>query len=167
MKIIKQEKVTKKIGDFIDSIFSDSSRKNDIEFVYDRVCFIVCDNAIENTDKAIGNETENTDKTISNETGNTDNGKIIGAITLQKLFNEIYLDEIVIIPEYRGKGVGSWILSEIEKYYKNDGYEFISLVTYHFQAPEFYIKNGFTLEFVRESKQNPNLTKYFFVKKIN
>lgn len=40
----------------------------------------------------------------------------------------------------------------------------MNLSTYGFQAPEFYKKCGFTLEFIREDKKNPKLTKYFFVK---
>ena len=55
----------------------------------------------------------------------------------------------------------------IQRYYnckKYKGFENMNLTTYSFQAPEFYKKCGFEIEFIRESKQNPKLTKYFLVK---
>ena len=51
-----------------------------------------------------------------------------------------------------------------EEYFSDKNYTSISLTTYDFQAPKFYEKCGFKLEFVRENKKNPKLTKYFFVK---
>ena len=40
----------------------------------------------------------------------------------------------------------------------------MNVTTYQFQAPEFYKKCGFKLEFIRENKENSKLSKYFFVK---
>lgn len=45
------------------------------------------------------------------------------------------------------------------------GYEKISITTFGFQAPEFYKKLGYELEFVREDA-DPKLKKYFYLKKI-
>jgi ribosomal protein S18 acetylase RimI-like enzyme len=146
MEIIKSEKITDETYDFIDKILFDEAKTNKLDFAYNNNSFLIYD------DKS---ETDNKEK------------KLIGAVTLQTFFNEVYIDGIVIIPEYRNKGIGTWILNEIENHYKNDGYKSISLFTYKFQAPEFYQKNGFTLEFVRESETNSELTKYFFVKKIS
>ena len=42
----------------------------------------------------------------------------------------------------------------------------ITLTTFGFQAPEFYKKLGYKLEFVRKDK-DPKLSKYFYLKKIN
>lgn len=40
----------------------------------------------------------------------------------------------------------------------------LGVVTSAFQAPEFYLKCGFKKEFVRANKNNPKLTKTFFIK---
>ena len=55
-------------------------------------------------------------------------------------------------------------METVEEYFRNKGFENINLTTYAFQAPEFYKKCGFKVEFVRENKDNPKLNKYFLVK---
>ena len=45
------------------------------------------------------------------------------------------------------------------------GYEKIALKTFGFQAPEFYKKLGYELEFVRKDSDS-KLSKYFYLKKI-
>ena len=40
----------------------------------------------------------------------------------------------------------------------------ISLTTYEYQAPSFYQKLGFELEFVRRDRKNEKWNKYYFVK---
>jgi ribosomal protein S18 acetylase RimI-like enzyme len=52
----------------------------------------------------------------------------------------------------------------VEDDFRGKGYENINLSTYRFQAPGFYQKCGFKIEFVRENKEDPRLSKYFFVK---
>ena len=52
----------------------------------------------------------------------------------------------------------------MEDKFENEGYNNINLSTSEFQAPTFYEKCGYKLEFVRKNKINPKLTKYFFVK---
>ena len=52
---------------------------------------------------------------------------------------------------------------DVEEEYKNKGFDKITLTTFGFQAPDFYKKLGYSLEFVREDK-NPKLSKYFYCK---
>ena len=51
------------------------------------------------------------------------------------------------------------------RYKKGKGYEKITLTTFGFQAPEFYKKLGYKVEFIREDR-NPKLRKYFLAKSI-
>jgi len=61
--------------------------------------------------------------------------------------------------------VGSELVRTVEDAYRNRGYEKVTLTTFGFQAPEFYKKLGYSLEFVREDK-DPMLSKYFYCKRI-
>jgi ribosomal protein S18 acetylase RimI-like enzyme len=91
-------------------------------------------------------------------------GNIIGALTAYTAYSEIYVDDIWIDPRYRRNGLGRKLLELLENYFNNKGYNNINLVTSQFQAPDFYKKCGFEVEFIRKNKCNPKLTKFFFIK---
>lgn len=93
-----------------------------------------------------------------------DGSKIVGVIKGQSLYNEVQIGELIVLEEYRGRKIGTELIKAAEKYSRENGFENISVSTHSFQAPEFYKKCGFTLEFIREDKKDPRLTKYFFVK---
>lgn len=92
------------------------------------------------------------------------NSVVIGAMNAYTAFAEIYVDDIWIDSSYRGRGYGKKLLQELVNRFKGKGFNNINLVTSAFQAPEFYKKCGFTVEFVRENIKNPQLTKFFFIK---
>ena len=93
-----------------------------------------------------------------------EDSKIVGIITGKSYYKEIHISDLIILEEYRNKKIGSKLLENVEDYYKDKGFENINLTTYGFQAPEFYKKCGFKVEFVKENKKNPKLNKYFLVK---
>jgi ribosomal protein S18 acetylase RimI-like enzyme len=93
-----------------------------------------------------------------------ENGKIVGIITGHSYYKEVYIEDLIIFEQYRNMHIGSRLINSVEEHFKNKGFENINLTTYNFQAPEFYKKCGFKLEFIRENKDNPKLNKYFFVK---
>ena len=88
----------------------------------------------------------------------------VGFLTGYTCYGEVYIEELIILEKYRGKGIGKMLMQEVENNFKNKGFNNINLVTNAFQEPEFYKKCGYELEFIRENKENPKLTKYFFVK---
>ena len=93
-----------------------------------------------------------------------ENGSAIGALNAYTAFAEVYVDDIWVDHAFRGQGYGRKLLQALENHFKGKGFNNINLVTSAFQAPEFYKKCGFTLEFVRKNAKNPKLTKSFFVK---
>lgn len=93
-----------------------------------------------------------------------ENDKVVGIITGHSYYNEVHMGDLIIFEEYRNKHIGTKLVKTVEEHYKNKGFENINLTTYNFQALEFYKKCGFEVEFIRENKENPKLTKYFLVK---
>lgn len=92
--------------------------------------------------------------------------KIVGVIKGHSYYNEVHIGELIILEEYRGQGIGRRLLEQAEKHFANSGFECITLTTYGFQAPEFYKKCGYEVEFVRENRKDPKLTKFFLIKFI-
>lgn len=93
-----------------------------------------------------------------------ENNKVVGIITGHSYYKEVYISDLIVLEEYRNKHIGSKLIKSVEDYYKDKDFENINLTTYNFQAPEFYKKCGYKVEFIRENKENPKLNKYFLVK---
>ena len=89
---------------------------------------------------------------------------VVGAISGATFFAEIYIDELVVTEAHRRKGIGRKLIETVLEYYKDCGFRNINCCTNEFQAPGFYEKCGFELEFVRRNKDNPKLSKYFYIK---
>lgn len=88
----------------------------------------------------------------------------VGVLKGHSNYDEVIVEDLIVIEKYRGIGVGTRLIKAVEEYCKDKAFKCISLCTYEFQAPEFYKKYGFELEYKRENKENPKLSKYFFVK---
>lgn len=93
-----------------------------------------------------------------------EDNKIVGVIAGATFFSEVYIDELVVDKKHRGKDIGTQLIKAVEDYYKNSGFDNMNTCTNKFQAPKFYEKCGFQLEFVRKNKTNSKLNKYFYVK---
>ncbi len=91
---------------------------------------------------------------------------LVGVIKGHSFYREVHVGELIVAEGYRGQGIGTRLLAAAEALFKGKGLDHISLTTYRFQAPEFYQKNGYTLEFIREDPACPALAKYFFIKKL-
>lgn len=94
-----------------------------------------------------------------------ENGKILGAITGHRYYSEVHIGDLFVLSECRGKHIGTALLNAAEEHFKDSDIDNFNLTTYAFQAPEFYKKCGYELEFVRENKSNPKLNKMYFVKR--
>lgn len=91
-------------------------------------------------------------------------GEVVGVLRAYTAWVEVYVDDIWVDPNYRKQGIGRALLNALEEHFQNKGYCHINLVTSQFQAPEFYKKCGYEVEFVRVHKQDPLFTKTFFIK---
>lgn len=73
-----------------------------------------------------------------------DNGRIIaGCVARMYCWNVTYIDTLWVDETYRGKGLGSQLLTEVERTAKEKGCYLIHLDTFDFQAKEFYEKQGY------------------------
>lgn len=90
--------------------------------------------------------------------------KIIGIITGHSFYKEVHISDLIVYEQFRNKHIGSKLVQEVENYHKDKHFDNINLTTYAFQAPDFYKKCGYTVEYIRENKENPKLSKYFLIK---
>ena len=137
MNIIKKSEAENKVGDFINEAFADYAVTNNVTLKYEEYWFVAED----------------------------DSGEIIGTITGNAYYNEVHIGDLIIDKKYRGQSIGTKLVRAVEENYKNKGFDKITLTTFGFQAPDFYEKLGYSLEFVREDK-NPKLSKYFYCKML-
>lgn len=93
-----------------------------------------------------------------------ESGKIIGVLKGHFGYDEGKVIKLVVAENHRGKGIGKSLMTEAEKYLRSQNMRFMSVSTYEFQAPEFYKKLGFNIEFIRDNKNFPSMREYFFVK---
>jgi len=136
MIIKKIDETNERVGNFINKEFTDYAIDCSVDLNFEEYCFVA-----------------------------EDEDEIVGAIVGRAYYNEVHIGDLIVDEKCRRLRVGSKLVEAVEKAYAGKGYEKISLTTFGFQAPDFYKKQGYTLEFVREDK-DPKLSKYFFIKAI-
>lgn len=125
------------VGEFINHAFTDYAVKRSVVLNFEEFCYVAEEDA----------------------------GIIIGAVTGRAYYNEVHIGDLIVDEAYRGADIGTKLIKTVEDAYSNKGYGKITLTTFAFQAPGFYEKLGYSLEFVREDK-DPQLRKYFYCKNI-
>ena len=93
-------------------------------------------------------------------------GKVVGIIDGNSYYDEVHIGDLIVVKEYRHNHIGSQLVRKVEETFTAKGFKKFNLSTYEFQAPEFYKKLGYNLEFVRENKDDPRLNRYFFSKEV-
>ncbi|MDO5415603.1 MAG: GNAT family N-acetyltransferase [Lachnospiraceae bacterium] len=73
-----------------------------------------------------------------------ENGKIIAGIVAGSLADTLEVEFLYVDESCRGRGLGSRLLTHVERIAGEKGLKRILLNTYSFQAPEFYKKMGYT-----------------------
>lgn len=79
-----------------------------------------------------------------------ENGEVAGCLfALRKISGskeEIYINEMAVLPELQGKGIGKQLLNAVKDYSKENGLAGVVLYTSEYApAAKFYEKNGFQL----------------------
>ncbi len=136
MDIKRFDEVDDRLGEFINKEFSAYGEQNGVVLNYDEFCFAA-----------------------------EEDGKILGVITGRAYYNEVHIGDLIVASSVRKGGIGSKLVRAVEDNYRGKGYDKITLTTFGFQAPEFYKKLGYEVEFVREDKE-PKLSKYFLAKQL-
>lgn len=94
-----------------------------------------------------------------------DVGKVIGGMLAVLCWNWIEVDILWIDDTYRGQGYGTRLLAHIENIAREKDCTFIKLNTFSFQAPEFYLKNGYQeMAVIEDAPTGSN--HYYFMKAI-
>lgn len=136
MEIKRFDEVDDRLGEFINKEFSAYGEQNGVVLNYDEFCFAA-----------------------------EEDGNILGVITGRAYYNEVHIGDLIVASSARKGGIGSKLVRAVEDNYRGKGYDKITLTTFGFQAPEFYKKLGYEIEFVREDKE-PKLSKYFLAKQL-
>lgn len=136
MDIKRFDEVDDRLGEFINKEFSAYGEQNGVVLNYDEFCFAA-----------------------------EEDGIILGVITGRAYYNEVHIGDLIVASSVRKGGIGSKLVRAVEDNYRGKGYDKITLTTFGFQAPEFYKKLGYEVEFVREDKE-PKLSKYFLAKQL-
>ena len=126
-----------RVGDFIHEEFVLYGEQNGVVLNYDEFCFVA----------------------------EEEDGKILGVITGRAYYNEVHIGDLIVSRECRKSGVGNKLVRAVEDAYTGKGYDKITLTTVGFQAPEFYKKLGYEVEFVRDDN-DPKLRKFFLAKPL-
>ena len=137
MKIVKKTEEEDRVGKFVNEAFTDYAINSQVDLNFEEYWFVAED----------------------------ESGEIIGTITGRAYYNEVHIGDLIIDKRFRGQDIGTKLVKAVEEEYQNKGFDKITLTTFGFQAPEFYKKLGYSLEFVREDK-DPKLSKYFYCKAL-
>ena len=94
-------------------------------------------------------------------------GQIIGGInaTIIQYWKRCHIDAFWIEERYRSTGFGRKLLDSVEKIAIDKGCKLIQLETYSFQAPDFYMNNGYEIIGIVDNHPQ-GYSQYFFIKAI-
>jgi GNAT superfamily N-acetyltransferase len=90
-------------------------------------------------------------------------GATLGGLWGRVSYDWLFVELFVVPEQFRGKNLGSRILTQAEDYARQRGCIGVWLDTYAFQAPDFYKKLGY--EVFGTIEDHPRGRRRFFVKK--
>ena len=95
-----------------------------------------------------------------------ENNEIIaGCLAKMYCWNVVYIDVLWVADQYKGQGLGTKLLNEIEEIAIKENCSLIHLDTFDFQAKDFYIKHGYEIFGVLEDCPEEHC-RYYLKKKL-
>jgi GNAT superfamily N-acetyltransferase len=92
-------------------------------------------------------------------------GKVQGGLRGQTYWSWCVIDVLAVAKPYRGQGIGSRLLSLAEETARARGCVGVRLDTMSFQAPDFYVRHGYS-EFGRIEEYPPGHRRIWFMKRF-
>jgi GNAT superfamily N-acetyltransferase len=74
-----------------------------------------------------------------------ENGDVVAGLSGWFFWNTLFVDILWVDEVHRGRACGSALLEHAEREASEHGYDFVYLSSFGFQAPQFYLKLGYTL----------------------
>jgi len=95
-----------------------------------------------------------------------DGTEFVGAIVVQPFWEQLHIKYLFVEKNYRGQGIARQLMNRALEFGIKCGCQFAFVETMSFQAPEFYQKMGFTIEFSRPGYAE-NTTFHYLKKSLN
>lgn len=93
-------------------------------------------------------------------------GKIVGGLgACMTAYRILYVSTVFIDEAYRNKGIGSLLVTEMERRAKELGANMIRVDTFDWQGKDFYTKLGYE-QIGYYTNEEDNFSEYFFLKRI-
>lgn len=95
-----------------------------------------------------------------------DNGNIVGGIEAFYFKQWMYIQYLWIDDRYRGNDYGTKLMEQVDKKALELGCNVVMVDTFSFQAPEFYLKQGFTQYTQIENNPIEGVTRHYYMKRL-
>jgi ribosomal protein S18 acetylase RimI-like enzyme len=82
-----------------------------------------------------------------------DQGALLGGVNMTLIHGGLYIEQLWVAPQLQGQGYGRELLTRAEQLGRERGCTFVYLQTMDWEAPQFYQKQGYQVEFVRSGYQ--------------
>lgn len=92
----------------------------------------------------------------------TETHKIVGAIRGETMWQVAHIDLLIVEPNRRKQGVGTALFNRVLQQEKP---LLITVETFDFQAPQYWLNKGFRIDFIREGYDGNKL--YYMSLKLN
>jgi len=92
-----------------------------------------------------------------------ENGEIVGGCGGDNMYGGLFVGQLWVAEQLRGKGYGTQLMQKAETLAKESECNFIAVNTFDWEALEFYKKLGFYVEFERKGFDKDSI--FYFLRK--